>query len=434
RLDCSISNWAEPCLAWASPNDSPSKAEVDIAVNPTDPLNVFVASKDLDPLASPCVWAVAQVTKDGGHTWNTTYVGGTRAERQDPQHPMFAWNCVTDPIMAFDTEGRLYYSLQAYDARSEPGSAIFLATSTDGGETFPEIIQEHVGDGVAIFHDFMRMGTNPATGSVYTLWNQVTRIHSEPVMVASRDGGASAAPPVYFLTPNVVPVLPGGLFESGIVADRDGTVYAAFGGPFSDGHVFLATSTDDGRSFTFPAEVFTFTPMSQPSGASYRVGSIVEVAVDTSGGERDGCLYAAWADGGVQGDPAELLLRSSCDGGATWSEPVTVNGRSPGAQFFPRVAVDGRGALHVVYFTQSYNEDDLLDAEWAVSTDGGTTWDHARLTTVSFDGNLGIHQDGGSFIGDYIGISAVGGDVWMGFPTTFTGRAEVAVAHARLEA
>ncbi len=54
-LDCSIGSpdWAEPCLAWASRNESPSKTEIDVAVNPRDPLNVFVGSKDMDPLASP---------------------------------------------------------------------------------------------------------------------------------------------------------------------------------------------------------------------------------------------------------------------------------------------------------------------------------------------------------------------------------------------
>src|SRR5687767_1195853 len=87
-LDCSVppgaggASWPERCLALASPNDSPSKAEVDLAVNPKDPMNIVVASKDKDPLASnDCVWSVAQVTKDGGKTWTTVYVGGDKAHR-----------------------------------------------------------------------------------------------------------------------------------------------------------------------------------------------------------------------------------------------------------------------------------------------------------------------------------------------------------------
>jgi hypothetical protein len=49
---------------------------------------------------------------------------------------------------------------------------------------------------------------------------------------------------------------------------------------------------------------------------------------------------------------------------------------------------------------------------------------------VSFDGNLGIHQDNFPFIGDYIGISSVGDDTWMGYPDCHTGVCELAAAHS----
>src|SRR5688500_13849212 len=147
-VDCSIGSpdWVEPCLAWSSRNESPSKAEIDLAVNPTDPLNVFVASKDMDPLASPgpCVWAVGQVTHDGGRTWSTVYVGGTMDERE-PVEPLFGWRCITDPSLQFTSEGRLHYSLQAYDyepvVETPPigaggfeleGGNMYTALSTDG--------------------------------------------------------------------------------------------------------------------------------------------------------------------------------------------------------------------------------------------------------------------------------------------------------------
>jgi hypothetical protein len=55
-----------------------------------------------------------------------------------------------------------------------------------------------------------------------------------------------------------------------------------------------------------------------------------------------------------------------------------------------------------------------------------------RLTAVHSDGDLGVHQDGFPFYGDYIGISSVGDHTYMGFPVTVTGRAEIAVAHAMM--
>ncbi|HLF15938.1 MAG TPA: sialidase family protein [Candidatus Thermoplasmatota archaeon] len=450
RLDCSISNWAEPCLAWASPNDSPSKTEVDIVVNPTDPLNVVVASKDLDPLASPCVWAVAQVTKDGGHTWNTTYVGGTLAERQ-PGDMLYGWDCITDPILAFNPDGLLGYALQVSTLNPNGvvprvpvpvlGNPIMLpprmgiqvlALSSDGGESFGDMKLMHAGDNVAVFHDFLRMGSNPTTGTLFSAWQQVSLVTAQPVVTAYQPGSPVARPPVYF--PRTEAIL--GMSPSGIVADSAGTVYAWFGGLNNGGVAYVASSADDGLTFTMPTQAFSFSPLSpaQPfENATYRAATIVEIAVDTSGGERDGCLYAAWADAGADSEGiADIFLRSSCDGAATWSEPVLVNTmRREDVQWMPRITVDGHGNLHIVYFTRAYDPAHrLLDAEWAVSTDGGATWDSARITTVSFDGDLGLHQDGDAFIGDYIGISSVGGDVWMGFPTTMTGRAEIAVAHA----
>src|ERR1051325_6806943 len=81
--DCRIGGgaWDESCLALASRNPSPSKAEIDVAANPKDPMNVVAGSKDLDKAASDCVWAVPQGSHDGGKTWTTVYIGGKKADR-----------------------------------------------------------------------------------------------------------------------------------------------------------------------------------------------------------------------------------------------------------------------------------------------------------------------------------------------------------------
>jgi hypothetical protein len=450
-LDCSWGDWNQTCVAFASPNDSLAKAEIDIAVNPTNPLNVFVASKDRDPLASkradngePCVWAVGQVTFDGGKTWNTTYVGGKLDERQPGDH-LWGWECITDPILAFEPDGTLHYSLQVYRMRPggvaspDPtglivpdGGNMYHAVSHDGGRTFPkeEIIPMHVGDsGLLLFHDYMRMGVNPQTGTVFTIWNQLTGFAtSQPVLVAVESGAATARPPVYF--PQTVSPL--GLGESGVVGANDGTVYAWLSGFNSGGNAVIAVSTDDGLTFSEPRRVWGFTPMGDLEGAEYRTGTAVELAVDTSGGERDGCLYAVW--GGQEDDtegPSDVYVRTSCDKGETWTEPILVNtqGRDDG-QWMPRVSVDGNGTVHVVYYTRHHDPAHfLMDAEHAYSTDGGRNWTQQRITSVSFDGNLGLHQEGFPFIGDYIGIASAGAHTYMGFSVTQTGRAEIGVAH-----
>ncbi|MEA3203342.1 MAG: hypothetical protein QOI63_1017 [Thermoplasmata archaeon] len=451
-LDCGLSNWNETCLVRASPNDSPSKAEIDVAVNPADPDNVFVASKDLDRKASDCVWAVGQYTKDKGRHWNTTYVAGPVAERS-PTSPLYGWHCITDPILQYEPDGTLHYSLQAYKYNpadlpyvQDPvlGSSIppemgymFHAISHDGGATFPTIFIQHAGDETALFHDYMRMGHNPVTGTVFTIWNQLSPgVGSIPVLVAVKHGQSVSQPPYYF--PNLAnaqdPTGQGiSLGESSVVGASDGTVYAWLSGFNSGDLAVLATSTDDGATFSQPRQVWTFTSMDDFNNTHFRTGTSVELAVDTSGGARAGCLYAVW--GGKEANTvgqSDVYVRTSCDKGVTWTSPVLVNTlhREDG-QFMARASVDGRGTVHAVYLTRAYDPGHrLLDAEHAYSTDGGKSWAQERLTMQSFDGDLGIHQDGFPFIGDYIGISSVGDDTWMGFPDTLTGASEIAVAHS----
>lgn len=436
--------WTEPCLAHASPNDSPSKTEIDLAVNPADPENVVTASKDLDPTASECVWSVAQVSKDGGHTWTTSYVGEQTADRE-PTDTMWGWQCVTDPIMAFDADGTLYYSLQAYDHTVEGsdvppplnnvvgtvGSAIVAARSTDGGLTWDKYVTLHVGDGANVFHDYMRVLVNPATGTYHTIWNQFTGPATVVPVLVSWDGASERAlPPTYI----PVPDSPFASTMSGFAAANDGTLYVLLDvGP----DAYFTTSTDDGRTFSPPVLVPELRGQRIERQAlgheAFRTTGSYELAVDNSGGARDGWLYATVSacEGTLECD---IFVSRSEDGGATWTEQVLVNegAHKPGLQWIPRPHVDRLGGLHLVYFDNSRQNRTMLDATWAVSTDGGLTWNNTYLTATPFDGNLGIHQDGFPFIGDYNGIGGAGDHVYMAFPTTLTGRAEIAVAKVRL--
>jgi hypothetical protein len=98
-------------------------------------------------------------------------------------------------------------------------------------------------------------------------------------------------------------------------------------------------------------------------------------------------------------------------------------------QWMPRVAVGEDGTVHVVYMTRAYDPANrLVDAEYAYSTDGGATWATKRLTTKSFDGDLGVHQDGFPFFGDYIGIDSQGARTYAAFPDSQTGISEIGVA------
>ncbi|HUR61896.1 MAG TPA: hypothetical protein VM286_05975 [Candidatus Thermoplasmatota archaeon] len=70
----------------------------------------------------------------------------------------------------------------------------------------------------------------------------------------------------------------------------------------------------------------------------------------------------------------------------------------------------------------------LIDITHAVDVDGGTKWQTERVASRSFDGDLGINQDGGPFIGDYLGVDCVGRDCWSGFPDASLGGVPVIAA------
>jgi hypothetical protein len=205
----------------------------------------------------------------------------------------------------------------------------------------------------------------------------------------------------------------------------------------------VATSVDDGRTFSAPRDLGTFpTPFGAiPTNAHYYVAPNAQVAVDA----RQGAVYVAINT--VEGAPdhprmAVELLRSA-DGGATWSSPQRMIGGGVGApnegtddQFHGAVAVGDDGTIYVTYFDTSYAHDGRLDLTLASAPPPapGAELDFARvrLTQASFDGDLGYHQSGVPFIGDYNGLGIVGHDLYASFPDTVLGRSDIAVAHANL--
>jgi len=251
-----------------------------------------------------------------------------------------------------------------------------------------------------------------------------------PVLVAVKAGAMSAQPPVYI----PVPAEMGTAGESAIFADANGTsgtVYVILGGLNSGGTSYFTTSADDGATFSAPVKMFDVKPIESPlPNSKFRVGTSVEGAIDRSTGPHAGCIYTAWSDGANGKGDADVLSSHSCDKGKTWSKAARVNrDNTKSDQIMPRVAVGADGTVHVVYLTRAYDPNNkLLDAEYAYSTDGGATWSTKRLTTKSFDGDLGVHQDGFPFLGDYLGIDSQGARTYAGFPDTETGVSEIGVA------
>jgi len=235
-------------------------------------------------------------------------------------------------------------------------------------------------------------------------------------------------------------------------------------------------STDGGRSFTKPAVAFEFThfdmtdrspaggrrrdcgdgPQACQSGYVFgRVDSGPRIAADPVGGEGDeayvvveatvpgsetatGTTYGTVTNG--TGSQGSIYFSKTTNGGASWSPAARVDPQTKGHQFYPDVDIDD-GVLYVVY--QDSRNDNAsgpsggnfrtvpfgnvfvggaassvaglgLETWYSSSTDGGSTWSHAKASTVQYLENY--EQFGNRdvpFFGDYNYVDVEGSTVLM---------------------
>jgi hypothetical protein len=108
---------------------------------------------------------------------------------------------------------------------------------------------------------------------------------------------------------------------------------------------------------------------------------------------------------------ADISVQRSRDGGLTWSDArflsVDSQGRpAPGDQFFPWAAADRRGKFYAIWFDRRLDPANRnIDTWQAESTDDGVSWRSFRISSQSWNPDLGFFTSG-AFIGDYNGLAA----------------------------
>jgi hypothetical protein len=98
------------------------------------------------------------------------------------------------------------------------------------------------------------------------------------------------------------------------------------------------------------------------------------IAVDESGGSRDGWLYASWSQ--VMDERVQVVVAASEDHGEQWSDPVRVNdGGFRSNMSTPAVAVNEAGVVAVAWYDRRNDPADLCYQPFlATSRDGGRTF------------------------------------------------------------
>ena len=180
----------------------------------------------------------------------------------------------------------------------------------------------------------------PPSNHVYILWQEIVfsggSHGGEAFFARSTDGGETFGEPIN-LSKTKNGVGKGRLTEEiwhngslDLTLGPDGMIHVAW--TAYEGPLHVARSTDAGKTFSEPIHV---------AGDGDSPARAPTIAV-----EADGRLYLAWAVG--EDKRADLRLATSSDGGETFGEPEVIL-ESDGHSDAPKLAVDDRGTLHLVY-------------------------------------------------------------------------------------
>lgn len=256
-------------------------------------------------------------------------------------------------------------------------------------------------------------------GRSYCVWSHFTSV--PPIAVSyTTNGGVSWSPMSIVNSP------PGGHYSQGadVVVGPGGVVYISWaaptsGGGFTEDFAGFAKSTNGGVSWTVTENAYDMNGIRAGTfnGWNFRVNGFPRIAVDKSGGPRNGWIYIVASEVNLApaGSDADVVMHRSTDGGTSWSPGIRVNQdalNNGKVQFFPAIRVDEGGNVNICYYdNRNYpSVGDSCETYMSQSSNGGTTWTDVLVSDHRWrvKGEAGL----GTYGGDYIGISSGNGKIW----------------------
>lgn len=362
-------------------------------------------------------------SSDGGNSW-----GGIDLPLPPPLAGTNDTRFGSDPTLAFDTRGNLYYGYIVVffgNGTGVNGTEMAVARSTDGGRTWPQVTYFSFDSGSNHFNDkpMITVDTNlasPFRDNVYIAWDAASGgSASGGIRVArSSDHGQT-----FTISRADNPSGPGKSIGAVPFVGPAGQLYVAWN-DFAANAITVNRSFDAGVSWGQPVVVAHQSIGFQAviPAQSFR-GALVYPACDTdrSSGSHRARLACAWMDVNHSGD-TDILAATSDDQGSHWTtpKPVTDGLSFPVDRFNHWLAVDPlTGDVDVSYYDTRNDTTGaryMTDVYFARSLDGGSSWQpNVRVTNQSSNEHdcNGLFPcpfiDYGNQYGDYEGIAAFDG-------------------------
>jgi BNR/Asp-box repeat len=398
-------------------NECGPQSETFITINPSNPSNLAAGSNEIfrDPMRG-------YFSFDGGATW-----GGVDLPLPTPIGTN-GTDFGSDPSLAFDTQGNVYYAYIVVffgNGNGINGTAMAVAKSSDGGQTYPNVTYFSFQGGENHFNDkpIIAVDTNPDSpfrDNVYVAWDAALggSMSGGLRFARSSNGGAT-----FTVTRADDPHGQGRLIGADPFVGPNGEVYVAWN-DYRGNTIGFNRSLDGGATWGTPSVVASKSiafDIGIPA-ESFR-GALVYPACDAdrSSGPNRGRLSCSWMDLSDAGT-TDILLAYSDDQGATWSSPAPVTDplSIDADRFNHWLSVDPMtGGVNVSFYdtrNDTTGERFENDVYLASSLDGGVTWaPNVRVSTESSnehdcDGTFpcqGINY--GNQQGDYEGLVSYGG-------------------------
>lgn len=297
-----------------------------------------------------------------------TEIAAGRAELGPWEMNESRFDFVDDPTVAIDERGAIFVAW-VDQARKD----VFFQKFSAGGEALGEPV--NVSRSPKIFSWLPRLALD-GKGTIFVLWQEIIfsgGSHGGDILFArSEDGGRSFSAPEN-LSRSVAGDGKGRInkevWHNGsldIAVGGDGTIYTAW--TEYEGLLWVRRSTDGGRSFAEKILIKDAKPARAPALAAH--GKTV---------------YLAWTVG--DDENADIRVAKSTDGGGSFG-PARIVERSKAYSDAPKLAVDSRGVLHLVY------GEDMRTIMYSRSRDGGASFERPRPISEGGAGFPALAIDG----------------------------------------